>query len=235
MAASVSVLSLESRYARYAFLMPLALVASTIIFSILSGVPSPDFKQEQVADQSVDLSFLFVEQDSDLQLRERAKPDEPELIEQPPVEPMLNRPMPKNDLAIEPTPIDIAVPKITLNVNVDMSLNLSGISMEAPDANSVSVDIPFQSNLVATKDIAPQYPSRALRKKIEGSVTAEFVVGADGKVREDSITFVEATLEGVFEKAVARSLRRSKFQRMEIGGTYTPFKARKTYVFQIPK
>ncbi|WP_156493296.1 hypothetical protein, partial [Oleiphilus sp. HI0125] len=112
----MSVLSLESRYARYAFLMPLALVASTIIFSILSGVPSPDFKQEQVADQSVDLSFLFVEQDSDLQLRERAKPDEPELIEQPPVEPMLNRPMPKNDLAIEPTPIDIAVPKITLNV-----------------------------------------------------------------------------------------------------------------------
>jgi hypothetical protein len=219
---------------RYFCMLPFALVASCLVFTILSGVSSPEVINRSVKHAGVNLNF-FVEKNSRLQLRERHKPNEPVPPEQPPIDLAFPRPSPTKDLFIDAPKISSAMPALVMNMDIRIANNLSDIGISDLGASSIGIDVPFQANLIATKDIPPQYPSRALRKKIEGVVVAEFIVGADGVVQRESIEFVEVNPEGVFETAVIRSLNRSKFQRFEIGGTFTAYKARKTYQFQIPK
>lgn len=54
------------------------------------------------------------------------------------------------------------------------------------------------------------YPRRARRRGIEGSVTLKCLVGPDGRVKESAV--VEANPEGIFEKSALSSIRRYVFR-----------------------
>ena len=218
---------------RSILVLPVALVLSLVIFTILSDLTSPEslkLNREQV---SPELDFLLVRQESEVELRSRRLPTPPEEISEP--ESFTPHAMTQEPISVDMPQVNFDMPSIDLGIAIDMSPALANVSTAALSTQMFAVDIPFQDNLRAIKDIAPRYPSRALRRKIEGRLVAEFLVDADGYVKEDSIKFVEADPEGVFEKEVIRSLKRSRFEAMDEQGTGLVYRARKAYNFKMPQ
>ena len=92
-------------------------------------------------------------------------------------------------------------------VELDTGLQLSNASISATDGDYLP--------LVA---IAPQYPTRAAQRGIEGWCLVSFTVDGQGNVVEDSIIVVDAEPPSIFDRSSTRAATRFKFQpRVEDG------------------
>ena len=92
-------------------------------------------------------------------------------------------------------------------IDIDTGLQLSNASISATDGDYLP--------LVA---IAPQYPTRAAQRGIEGWCLVSFTVNGLGSVEEDSITVVDAEPPQIFNRSSVRAAARFKFQpRVEDG------------------
>jgi protein TonB len=218
---------------RNLLMLPAALVLSLALFTLLSNLTNPDGLALNSKQVSPELAFLLVRQESELELRSRRKPSPPEALSEP--QPFTPRPVVKESISVDMPQAHFDMPSIDVGLAIDMSPALANISTASVSTQMFAVDIPFQSNLKAVKDVAPRYPSRAQRRKIEGRLVAEFLVDEEGYVKADSIKFVEVNPEGVFEKEVIRSLKRSKFEPMIEQGEGLVYRARKAYNFKMPK
>ena len=92
-------------------------------------------------------------------------------------------------------------------IDIDTGLQLSNASISATDGDYLP--------LVA---IAPQYPTRAAQRGIEGWCLVSFTVSGLGSVEEDTITVVDAEPPQIFNRSSVRAAARFKFQpRVEDG------------------
>ena len=92
-------------------------------------------------------------------------------------------------------------------VEIDTGLELSNASISATDGDYLP--------LVA---IAPQYPTRAAQRGIQGWCLVSFTVDGQGNVIEDTITVVDAEPPNIFDRSSVRAAARFKFQpRVEDG------------------
>ncbi len=66
--------------------------------------------------------------------------------------------------------------------------------------------------------IAPQYPTRAAQRGIEGWCLVSFTVDGLGNVVEDSIVVVDAEPPNIFDRSSVRAAARFKFQPRVIDG-----------------
>ncbi|NKB31706.1 MAG: TonB family protein [Pseudomonadales bacterium] len=93
------------------------------------------------------------------------------------------------------------------SVEIDTGLELSNASISATDGDYLP--------LVA---IAPQYPTRAAQRGIEGWCLVSFTVDGLGNVVEETITVVDAEPPNIFDRSSQRAAARFKFQpRVEDG------------------
>jgi protein TonB len=86
-------------------------------------------------------------------------------------------------------------------VEIDTGLDLSNASISATDGDYLP--------LVA---IAPQYPTRAAQRGIEGWCLVSFTVDGLGNVIEDTIVVVDAEPPDIFDRSSERAAARFKFQ-----------------------
>jgi protein TonB len=92
-------------------------------------------------------------------------------------------------------------------IEIDTGLQLSNASISATDGDFLP--------LVA---IAPQYPTRAAQRGIEGWCLVSFTVDGLGGVVQESIIVVDAEPASIFNRASTRAAARFKFQpRVEDG------------------
>ena len=87
------------------------------------------------------------------------------------------------------------------SIEIDTGLQLSNASISATDGDFLP--------LVA---IAPQYPTRAAQRGIEGWCLVRFTVDGQGGVVEDSIIVVDAEPPSIFDRSSTRAAVRFKFQ-----------------------
>lgn len=66
-------------------------------------------------------------------------------------------------------------------------------------------------NLVLIGRVEPEYPKRALRDRIEGSVTVKFTVEPDGSVSDPVVTSAKPR-RGIFDDAAMRAVLKWKFK-----------------------
>jgi len=93
------------------------------------------------------------------------------------------------------------------SVEIDTGLSLDNASISATDGDYLP--------LVA---IAPQYPTRAAQRGIQGWCLVSFTVDGMGNVIEDTITVVDAEPASIFDRSSIRAATRFKFQpRVEDG------------------
>ena len=93
------------------------------------------------------------------------------------------------------------------NVNLNTGLELNNASISATDGDYLP--------LVA---IAPQYPTRAAQRGIEGWCLVSFTVDGQGNVQEDTIEVVDAEPPNIFNRSSIRAAARFKFQPRVIDG-----------------
>lgn len=94
-----------------------------------------------------------------------------------------------------------------VSIDIDTGLQLSNASISATDGDYLP--------LVA---IAPQYPTRAAQRGIEGWCLVSFTVNGLGSVEEETITVVDAEPPQIFNRSSVRAAARFKFQpRVEDG------------------
>jgi len=91
--------------------------------------------------------------------------------------------------------------------NLDTGLDLGSASISATDGDFLP--------LVA---IAPQYPSRAAQRGIQGWCLVSFTVNELGNVDEDSIEVVDAEPANIFNRSSMRAATRFKFQPRVVDG-----------------
>ena len=92
-------------------------------------------------------------------------------------------------------------------IEIDTGLQLSNASISATDGDFLP--------LVA---IAPQYPTRAAQRGIEGWCLVSFTVDGLGNVVEDSIVVVDAEPQSMFDRSSIRAAARFKFQPRVVDG-----------------
>ena len=92
-------------------------------------------------------------------------------------------------------------------VQMDTGLELSNASISATDGDYLP--------LVA---IAPQYPTRAAKRGIQGWCLVSFTVDGLGNVVEETITVVDAEPANIFDRSSERAAARFKFQPRVVDG-----------------
>jgi len=93
------------------------------------------------------------------------------------------------------------------SIEIDTGLQLSNASISATDGDMLP--------LVA---IAPQYPTRAAQRGIEGWCLVSFTVNGLGNVVEDSVVVVDAEPQSMFDRSSIRAAGRFKFQPRVVDG-----------------
>jgi len=210
---------------RAVLVAPVGLLFAILLFyalAMLSGIG----KQAKIEKQfSPNLDFLMVRQESQVELRNRELPPEPEDIV-PEVQPQ----MPQVQQQVVPltnTPLlSVDVPNIDVGISVALSPSLNNLSAPTPT-------LTFDTNPTAVSQVPPTYPRRALRRKVEGSVTVEFLVTAQGTVQPDSVKVVKSNPKGTFDKAVIRAIKRWRFKVKVVDGQAVPFRARQALEFKL--
>ena len=93
------------------------------------------------------------------------------------------------------------------SVDIDTNLSLDNASISATDGDYLP--------LVA---IAPQYPTRAAQRGIQGWCLVSFTVDGMGNVVEDTINVVDAEPASIFDRSSKRAAARFKFQPRVVDG-----------------
>ncbi len=93
------------------------------------------------------------------------------------------------------------------NIDIGDGLDLTPTTISATDGDFVP--------LVA---IAPQYPTRAAQRGIEGWCQVSFTIDGMGNVIEDTIVVVDAEPPNIFNRASVRAVARFKYQPRVVDG-----------------
>ena len=165
---------------------------------------------------------------------EKIKPEEPPPPEKVPPVPKLESKTPP------PAPIkmDLPVPDIRLPASTQ-GVPYTGDYLKTPPAQPVtgtgttSAVPDIITDITPTVRIEPQYPQRALRAGIEGTVTVEFTIATDGSVKD--IDIVKADPPKIFDNEVLKALKRWKFPPQMVAGQAVEKRARQDIRFRLRK
>lgn len=105
-------------------------------------------------------------------------------------------------------------------------------SPHKPAEHSADTGHGSNSGVVELGCRTPKYPARAMERHIEGKVTVELTVDADGEVTNARVTKSEP--DGVFDDAALNSAETCQFKPKIVNGTAVPQRATKTITFRLP-
>jgi protein TonB len=103
-------------------------------------------------------------------------------------------------------------------------------AVAAPPRAPATTSASRTTDPVPTVKIAPAYPPQAKKRRAEGWVELQFMVGADGVPRQ--IEVVRAQPAGMFDRAAIQALSRWKFKPAERDGVAVEARAKTTIAFK---
>lgn len=209
--------------------VPVGLLLTLVFFVLLAEMVQMDQMRELPEDNSADISLFMLRDESETEVRKRARPEPPEPAPEKPAIPSISQPLQSISMPLTPTTTptpDIDLPDIAAESSFQLDVDLSQFQ---PGESAVQI----AENPMPLSRVNPRYPRKALRRGLEGEVVLEFTVDANGDVVEDSIKVISATPEGVFDRTSMRALSRWRFQPRKQGGQAIPFRARQTLVFKL--
>ena len=147
------------------------------------------------------VDFVRLKKDSDIQERDRRKPEKPPPPKTPPPPKMqVEQPPPDSP----PTPFQM--PKL------DLPTRVTG----GPFMGSYAGGGAGSGDLTPMVRIHPQYPRQAARDGVEGSVLFELVINPDGTVK--SARVLKAEPRGYFERDAQNAIYKWKFKPKLVDG-----------------
>ena len=207
------------------FALPVGVLLALVFFVLLAKMVQMDQLRELPQDDSTQVNLFMLQDETDVEVRKRTRPEPPEPAPEKPAMPSVSQPLQSVPMMETPTP-DLDLPDIAAESSFQLDVD---ISQFRPGETTVQ----FAENPMPLSRVNPRYPRRALRRGLEGQVVLEFTVDASGYVVPDSIKVVSADPEGVFDRSSIRALSRWRFQPKTQGGQAQPFRARQTLVFKL--
>ena len=179
--------------ARYLIGVGLGSVVTFLLFFLMQAVIATDEARLDEGAKGKLLDFVRLEEDQELQTKQR-KPKPPPPPDEPPPD------MPKPEF--ESSDISQGVDVGAVDVNVNLNVEGGGFSSDGEYLPIVKVN--------------PQYPRRAQTRGIEGYVLLEYIVTKTGAVRDPVV--IEAKPPGIFNRAAINAALKYKYKPKVVNG-----------------
>ena len=178
---------------RYLIGVGLGSVVTFLLFFLIQAVIATDEARLDEGAKGKLLDFVRLEEDQELQTKQR-KPKPPPPPDEPPPD------MPKPEF--ESSDISQGVDVGAVDVNVNLNVEGGGFSSDGEYLPIVKVN--------------PQYPRRAQTRGIEGYVLLEYIVTKTGAVRDPVV--IEAKPPGIFNRAAINAALKYKYKPKVVNG-----------------
>jgi len=211
--------------------IPPALLVSLLLFLLMAHLAGTGRAAPPDTGGYTTVNLHRLTLDSEVQVRERESLPPPDIQpEQPPTPtvPNLAQPVAMNTPSVA---LNMPLPAIEMGLQVNAAVDLSAVAAMA--APSPSTSMAMNLNAAPVSRMNPQYPQRALSRRIEGHVVAEFTVDAKGRVIPESFKIVESEPPGIFDRTVERALLRWRFNPVTEQGSAVPFRTRQRLEFNL--
>jgi len=176
--------------ARLVLALGAAIAATFAVALMMQGLISSGGSVLQEQNYGKLVEFVHVQQDEDIQTKQR-KPNKPPAAPKEPPKP--DMPKPSMDMNTSQA-MDIGA----LDIGADLSID-SGLSGSGGDGEYLPI-----------VKVAPQYPRRAAQKGIEGYVVVEFTVTTLGTVKDAKV--IEADPPNIFDRAAISAANKFKYK-----------------------
>jgi protein TonB len=146
---------------RWLFALPVAIVFSVGLFSFMAWMVDNGSHRKPEEQRALQFNMVMTEPDDAVQRRQRTVPEKPK----PPEAPQMTS-VAQQQSVVDHVPMMASVPDLGLPTG------LEGIAIQAPafDINAIG----GSRQAIPLYQIKPDYPPRAKRREIEGSVTLQF-------------------------------------------------------------
>nr|WP_253649417.1 energy transducer TonB [Vibrio tubiashii] len=161
-----------------------------------------DISHRRAPEPSEALSFnmVMVENEQDVQRRQRSVPEQPQAPEVP-------EQMPRSQANTQLTQVSpVAQPMLGLDTAID------GLAISAPTFGDFGVN----QQAMPLYRVEPRYPTKALKRGAEGYVVMKFTIDPTGKPID--VEVVEANPKRMFEREAIRALKKWKYQPKVVDG-----------------
>ncbi|MDF5627438.1 energy transducer TonB, partial [Vibrio parahaemolyticus] len=175
--------------------LPASLLISVSLFSFMAWMVDKGNQRAPEASEAVRFDMVMVENEADVQRRQRSVPEQPE----PPQAP---EPMDLSQADTQMEPMSQMTPVSALGLNTA----LEGIAISAPNLKGTMGN----QQALPLYRVDPRYPSKALKRRVEGYVIMRFTIDATGRPKD--IEVIEAEPERMFEREAIRALKKWKYQ-----------------------
>ncbi|MDC4170332.1 energy transducer TonB [Photobacterium damselae] len=192
---------------------PLAILLAGGLFTFMAWMVDNGSRQEPESTPPLSFNMVMVEQESEVQRRQRVVPPKPEAPKPPP------QIMPSQS---KPTSVS-TLPVASISA-LGLDTSISGIAVSAPKFGKVEgaanlgagINVGSNQQAMPLYRVEPRYPARALKQGAEGYVVLQFTIDTQG--RPSDISVVEAKPRRLFERDAMRALRKWKYQAKVIDG-----------------
>ncbi|UTM60222.1 energy transducer TonB [Photobacterium sp. CCB-ST2H9] len=175
---------------------PIAMFVTGGLFSFMAWMVDNGHHQLPESKETLAFNMVMVEQESEVQRRQRSVPEKPETPEPPPES------VPKHTNANSTvTPLTSPImPSVALDVSV------TGMAIQLPAFSDIGKD----QQVMPLYRVEPKYPPRAQKRSIEGFVILSFTI--DSRGRPTDIQVVDAQPKRIFDREAIRALKSWKYQ-----------------------
>lgn len=181
--------------------LPIAGALGLALFSFMAWMVDNGHQRPPESGETLSFNMVMVEQEQDVQRRQRTVPEQPEMPEPPPE-------AQTSQSQAEVTPLNSmsSLPSLDLNTSVD------GLAINAPTFSD------FGSNQQAMPlyRVEPRYPAKALKRGAEGHVIMSFTIDETGRPVDIQVT--DANPRRMFEREAMRALKKWKYQPKVVDG-----------------
>lgn len=199
--------------------LPASLLISVSLFSFMAWMVDKGNQRAPEASEAVRFDMVMVENEADVQRRQRSVPEQPE----PPQAP---EPMDLSHADTQMEPMSQMTPVSALGLNTA----LEGIAISAPNLKGTMGN----QQALPLYRVDPRYPSKALKRRVEGYVIMRFTIDATGRPKD--IEVIEAEPQRMFEREAIRALKKWKYQpKVEDGVSIEQFGQTAKVEFKLAK
>ncbi|HHF2913988.1 energy transducer TonB [Vibrio chemaguriensis] len=199
--------------------LPASLLISVSLFSFMAWMVDKGNQRAPEASEAVRFDMVMVENEADVQRRQRSVPEQPE----PPQAP---EPMDLSQADTQMEPMSQMTPVSALGLNTA----LEGIAISAPNLKGTMGN----KQALPLYRVDPRYPSKALKRRVEGYVIMRFTIDATGRPKD--IEVIEAEPQRMFEREAIRALKKWKYQpKVEDGVSIEQFGQTAKVEFKLAK
>ena len=179
---------------------PIALCCAFAIFSFMAWMVDSGHRRAPGPSESLSFNMVMVENEQDVQRRQRSVPEQPKAPEVP-------EQMPTSQANTKLTQISpVTQPSLGLNTAID------GLAISAPTFGDFGVN----QQAMPLYRVEPKYPAKALKRGAEGYVVMSFTIDPTGKPVD--IEVLEANPRRMFEREAVRALKKWKYQPKVVDG-----------------